>query len=70
MERRGADGKPVPFSFKYKKKSTGELIEAENATCTSSFYQNGTANVRFTSGETRKLQVCLFVEFNGQEVFL
>jgi hypothetical protein len=70
MERRGPNGKPVPFSFKYKKLSTGEEIFAENAICTSSYYVNGTANIQFENKQTRKLQVCLFTEFNGQEVFL
>lgn len=69
-ERRGPDGKPIPFNFKYKKFSSGELISAENAISLSSYYANGTVNVRFANGETRKLQVCLFTEFNEQEIFL
>ena len=70
MERKGADGKPVPFSIKFRKLSTGETIEAENAICTSSYYQNGTVNIRFANKETRKIKVCLITEFNGQEVYL
>jgi len=70
MERKGADGKPVPFSFKYKKLSTGEEISSDDAICTSLYYANGTANIQFNNGITRKLHICLFTEFNGQEVFI
>jgi len=70
MERKDPKGKPVPFSIKFRKKSTGELVTAKNVTCTSTFYQEGRVNILFPNKEIRRILLCLIVEFNGQEVFI
>ncbi len=66
MERKaGAD--PVPFSFKAVKKS-GEIITGNDCILLSSFHQNNTLNIKFPSGQVRKLRKLGVIEINGQEV--
>jgi len=68
MEKKGADGEPAPFSFKYIKKN-GEIITADDCIRTSSFYDGRTSNIKWPNGEIRKLKNICFIEFNGVEVF-
>lgn len=70
MERKDKDGKPVPFSLKYVKKSTGEIIFIQGAVLTSAYYA-GTVNIMITeSMETRTLILPLIIEFNNNPVYL
>lgn len=70
MERKTPDRKPMPFSLKYVKKSTGEIIDIRDAVLTSSHHQ-GTINIKIlSSGEIRKLILPLIVEFNNIKTFL
>jgi hypothetical protein len=70
MERKDKNGKPVPFSFKYVKKESGEIINIESAILTSS-YHRGSVNVRILpSSEIRKLILPLFIEFNKTTVYI
>jgi hypothetical protein len=61
-------GEPVRFSFKAVAKSTGELITGDNCTCTSHFVH--TVNIRWPSGEVRKLRKALFIEINENKIFI
>ncbi len=63
-------GKPKLFSLKFRKSSTGELIEANDVYMSSYYHRNGTLNIVFPSKETRKIKLCSIIEFNNKEVFL
>jgi hypothetical protein len=69
IEKRDAKGKPVPFSMKFVKISTGEIVTAENVVCTSSHFNPRTYNIMFPNMEIRKVRHTLIVEINGQEVY-
>jgi len=70
MERKDRHGKPVPFSLKYVKVSTGEIIEISNAVLTST-YHYGTVNIMLLeSKQLRKLHLPLIVEFNKTQTFI
>jgi hypothetical protein len=63
-----ASRQPVDIKFW---KGDGENVTAESVICTSSYYENNTANIRFPdSGEIRKLFVPAVFEINKQEVAL
>ena len=67
-EKKNADGKPVPFSFKAVSLK-GEIIDGENCVVTSSNYHNNTRNIKWLdSGEIRKIKNVSFIELNGVEV--
>ncbi|MEF8811443.1 MAG: hypothetical protein V5A47_11005 [Bacteroidales bacterium] len=52
-------------------KDDGEVLEGEGVICTSSYYKNNTANIRWPdSGEIRKISVPAIFEINKQEVML
>lgn len=69
-ERKDSKGAPVPFSLKYVKKSTGEIITMENCVLTSS-HHGGTINIKLLgSSQVRKLIIPLIVEFNKTPVYL
>ncbi len=58
------------FSIRFWDKN-GDIVNAENVTCTSSFYRTNTINILFPdSGETRTVRVWSIFEFNGMEVAL
>ena len=68
--RKDGRGKPLPFSLKYVKVSTGEVITVEKAVITSSFHQ-GTMNIKLLpSGQIRKIIIALIIEFNQSPVYL
>jgi hypothetical protein len=72
MERVDKDKRRVPFSLKFVKASTGEIVTVKEAVCTSSSNGNvgGTVNIMFKpSMEIRKVRVLSIIEFNGFEVF-
>lgn len=69
-ERKGKDSKPVPFSLKYVKASTGEVISIQKATLTSS-HHSGTMNIKIAaSGQIRKITTALIIEFNNTSIYL
>jgi hypothetical protein len=70
MARKGADGMPLPFSLKYVKKSTGEIISIEQAVLTSSNHLDYFNVMILPSREIRKLILPLIIEFNGTPTFI
>ncbi len=69
-QRKDKGGKPLPFSLKYVKASTGEVIKIDSATLTSS-HHSGTMNIRIhPSGQIRKITLALIIEFNNTTIFL
>lgn len=70
MNRKDSHGKPLPFSLKYVKKSTGEIIAVENAVLTSSNHLDYLNIKILASGEIRKLILPLIIEFNGTPTFI
>ncbi len=70
IANRTSGGKNVPFSFKYVKASTGEIISVDKAVMTSSFHQ-GTMNIKvIPSGQIRKIIIPLVIEFNNSPVYM
>jgi len=70
MERTDAQKKRVPFSMKFVKLSTGEIVTVNEAVCTSSYSGNRTFNIMFLpSMQVRKIYKILIIEFNGNEVY-
>ena len=70
MGKSDAQGKPIAFSLKYVKRSTGEIIFIEQAVMTSNFHL-GTINIKILpSGEIRKIILPLILEFNNTPVFI
>jgi hypothetical protein len=70
MARKDARGKPLPFSFKYVKKSTGEIISVDHAVLTSGNHLDYFNVKILPSGEIRKIILPLIIEFNGTETFI
>ena len=59
-----------PVNLKFWK-ANGEIVEAKNVVCTSSFFKNDTVNLKFlNSGEFRKIRVSTIFELNSEEVCL
>jgi hypothetical protein len=71
MEAKDAFGKNKPFSIKFVKKSTGEIVKLEGAVCTSIHSAGSTLNIFFPGEFTPKtIQKCLIIEFNGMDVYI
>lgn len=71
MERVDKNKKRVPFSLVFVKKSTGEVLNAKEVVCTSTFAENRTANILFVdSREVRKISMLSIIRFNDEEVFV
>ena len=69
-KRKDKQGMPVPFSLRYVKKSTGEIIHIEQAVATSD-NSKGTLNIKLLpSGQIRKLILPLVIEINNTPVFM
>jgi hypothetical protein len=66
--RKNENGEPKRFSFTAIAKSTGEIIRGEDCVCTSDYVH--TVNVKWPSGEIRKLYKILFIEINGNKIFI
>jgi hypothetical protein len=61
---------PIPFSMKFRKISTGELVEANNVVLTSNHSNGRTVNLKFIeSNEIRKILLISIIELNGEEIF-
>lgn len=71
MERKDANGWPLPFAVKYVSKSTGEIKKYPHCTLTSIHSKGDTLNVMLI-GETRPrtLKKCLIIEFNNAKVYI
>ena len=69
MERR-KDGRPVPFSLQFCKRSTGELIDWPSCVLSSVHSRGATVNVLcdITDGP-RKRRKCLITKINGMKVY-
>jgi len=71
LERKDRDNRRVPFSLKFVKLSTGDIVHVENAVCTSSHNNPKTVNIMILSSlQVRKIRMISIIEFNGSEVFL
>jgi hypothetical protein len=69
IERKDGDNKPVLFNMKFGKRSTGEIIEANQVQCTSSHFQPRTYNIKFSNNEIRKVRHILITELNGERIY-
>ncbi|MBW6491873.1 MAG: hypothetical protein K0B15_11845 [Lentimicrobium sp.] len=70
MERKDPQKQRIPFSLKFIKMSTGQIVNVKEAVCTSSYNEGKTCNLLFLpSLQVRKIHIISIVEFNGQEVF-
>jgi len=70
MDRFDKDNRRIPFSLKFVKMSTGEVVSVNEAVCTSSFNQANTLNLLFLpSLQVRKIRRISIIEFNGQQVY-
>jgi hypothetical protein len=63
-------GKRKRFDLKFRKASTGELVEANGVTLSSYYHRQGTILLLFPNNELRKIRLVTITEFNGKEVFL
>ncbi len=69
MERR-RDGRPVPFSLQFCKRSTGELVDWPSCVLSSVHSSGATVNVMCDSlGAPRKVRRCLITKINGMKVY-
>lgn len=69
IEKRDDKGAPVRFDCVFIKKSTGEVVFANNVQCISSHFKPRTYNLKFTdSNEIRKVRHCSIIEVNGQKI--
>jgi len=70
MERKDEDKRRIPFSLKFVKMSSGQVVEVKNAVCTSSFHEGITCNILLLpSMQLRKIRRISIIEFNKQEVY-
>jgi hypothetical protein len=69
INRRTNNG-PLPFSVKYRKKSTGEEILLENVICTSSYHEGWFRVKILSSKQFRTIREELITEINGTEVIM
>ena len=61
---------PVPFTMKFVKVSTGEIIQTGDVVLTSNHSLGDTINVKFIeSGQIRKVLLHSIIEINGEEIF-
>lgn len=71
MEQKDEHGKRAPFSMKFVKSSTGEVVAVKQAVLTSSYEGNRTYNIKFLpSGQIRKIRQLSIMEFNGIKVYV
>lgn len=68
--RQRRDGRPVEFSLRYCKKSTGELVTYHRCVLTSEYAKGATINV-LADGEPqpKTLRRCLITHINGVRVY-
>lgn len=71
MEQKDAKGRRAPFSLKFVKQSTGEVVTVKEAILTSSYEGNRTYNIKFfPSGQIRKIKQLSIIEFNHEKVYV
>jgi hypothetical protein len=70
MQKIDAQKRRVPFSLKFVKLTTGQIVDVKQAVCTSSYSANRTVNIMFIeSMQVRTIRKILIIEFNGHEVY-
>lgn len=63
------DGKP--FNCKCWKIGTAEILTYNNVVCTSTFFENNTANLLFVeSRQVRKVRIITIFEVNDEEIYI
>jgi len=67
VERKDANGKPIPFSIKYLK-ADGNFMEAESVVCTSTSHK-GTINIKWPNNEIRKVRLVNILKINNKKIF-
>lgn len=71
MEQKDSQGRRAPFSMKFVKASTGEIVHVKEAVMTSSYEGNRTYNLKFIpSGQIRKIRQLSIIEFNREKVYI
>ena len=71
MERKDANGNPLPFQLKFVKVKTGEIREYPRCVLTSFHSKGATLNV-LPEGETKpkKIRRITIIEFNKHRVYI
>jgi hypothetical protein len=70
IEKKDGKGMPVVFDIAFRKRSTGERVEESGAQCLSSHFEPRTYNVKFASGEIRKVRHLSIVRINNERIYL
>lgn len=71
MEKKDPNGRRLPFSLKFVKASTGEVVTIKQAVLTSSYEGNRTYNLKLLpSGQIRKIRQLSVVEIEGEKVYM
>lgn len=70
MARMDEKGERKRFDLKFRKASTGELVEAKGVSLTSYIHSKGTLTLLFPNNQFRTIRLVTITEFNGKEVFL
>lgn len=70
MDERDGKGNRKPFSFKFRKVSTGEVVEATNVTLLKYYHRQGYFNIQWPNGEIRSIDYVSIIEIKGVEVAL
>ncbi len=59
-----------PFDCKVWKRN-GEIAEYRNVVCTSTYFEKGSANLKFiNSGQIRKVPILFIWEVNDEEIYI
>lgn len=67
--KRAVGRTPVPFTMKFVKVSTGEVVQTGEVVLTSNHSSGDTVNVKFIeSGEIRKILLHSIIDINGEEI--
>lgn len=70
LQKRGADGRPMPHTLLYCKKGTGELATYRGARLTSYHAKGDTVNVKMEDDpQPKKLRRCLILQIDGIKIY-
>lgn len=71
MQRLDGNGKRVPFSLRFVKKDTGEIINIQEAILLSYYMKKRTITIKILGSEQiRGIRTSLIIEFNGFEWYV
>ena len=70
VEKKNSDGNSTLFDLVFRKRSTGERIEALGVECLSSHFEPRTYNIKFQNGEIRKVRHYSIVRINNEKIYL